>query len=131
MTDVEKRVGTDGPRFEGRRSLMVTGFAVAAAIVIALVAFASRPSNPSAAVPLGVQQTASAWAQQNTQMWSWMRSHWDEMTLVHQHWGDVSWIRENLPDYRWMQEHWSEIAWMHDHWSGMMWMHTDGMMGGV
>lgn len=131
MTDLEQRTGTEGPRLGDRRSLMVTGFVVAVAIAIAIVAFASRSSNPSALVSFGERQTASTWARQNAQMWSWMQSHWDEMALMHQHWGDVSWMRENLSDYGWMQDHWSDMAWMHDHWSAMAWMHTRGMMAGV
>ena len=131
MTDVKQETGTDGSRLRGSRRLIVAGLLVGAVIVIAVVAFASRPSSPSSEVPFADQQTASTWTQQNAEMWSWMQSHWNEMTLMHQHWGDVSWMQGNLPDYSWMQDHWGDMAWMHDHWSAMTRMHTRGMMGGV
>jgi hypothetical protein len=129
MNDLKQQNDTDGSRSVIGRRFLVAGLLVGAVTVVAVVAIASRRSNPEPEVPVGDQQIASTWAHENPQMWSWMQSHWDEMTLMHQHWGDAPWMQENLSDYAWMQDHWNDMVWMHDHWSGMMWMHTQGMMG--
>ncbi len=119
----------NGSSTRGRRAVVIAGIAVAASIVVVGIAFASRSSDLSPSTPTTDQQVASAWAQQNAQMWSWMGAHWDEMTAMHQHWGDTSWMQANLPDYAWMQDHWTDMSWMHEQWAGMMWMHTQGIMG--
>jgi hypothetical protein len=129
MTEIKERTGTDGSHVQGSRRWVVAGLLAAAVIVIAAVAFASRPSNPVPVVPMSDQRAAANWAQQNAQMWSWMQSPWDEMVLMHKHWGDNAWMQTHLADWNWMRDHWEAMAWMHTNWQGMAWMHTGGMMG--
>ena len=128
MNEIDARADWDGMPGQGSRRWLVARLGAIALIVTAAV-LASCSSSASRPIPTGDQQSASSWAQQNPQMWSWMQAHWDEVTLMHQHWGDVSWMREHLPDYAWMQGYWGDMVWMHDHWSGMTWMHSQGMMG--
>ena len=131
MTDVEGQVpaGSAPPHPRGRRTatLAAAGIAVVALVVVA-IALAGPKADP--VVSTTDQRTAVRWAQDNPQMWTWMGSHWDEMTLMHEHWGDTAWMQTNLPDWGWMQGRWSTMVWMHEHWQGMAWMHT-GMMGGL
>ena len=129
MSDLDPDQRTDRRNARGGRRALLAGLVLGALIVLVAIALANRSSNQPHALSTSDQQAASAWAQQNERMWSWMRSHWDEMTLMHQHWGDVSWMQAHLTDYAWMRDHWDDMAWMHDHWSAMSWMHAQGMMG--
>lgn len=109
---------------------MVAAAAGIAVVVFVAVAFAiGRPTHDASGVSADERQTATAWVAHNSQMWTWMQSHWDEMVLMHQHWGDTAWMQTHLADWSWMRDHWEAMAWMHTNWQRMAWMHTGGMMG--
>ncbi len=136
MIEERERTGIGAGRVGGPdRGSKIGFFATLAAGIVATAVVgglalarsgSQQPVTPSAAS----QQAALDWTQHNQQMWSWMQTHWPEMTLVHQHWGDTVWMQSNLPDWGWMQARWGSMVRMHENWQAITWMHAGGMMGG-